>query len=82
MGDTMSDLQGRRAIIMGMDTEGNYQKLTAKVPLAEMSDYSTTLSSITGGRGHFSMKFASYELVPSDVQQKLIAAFEKENSEE
>ena len=81
MGDTMSDLQGRRAIIMGMDAEKGYQKLTARVPLAEMSNYSTTLSSITGGRGAFSMKFSSYELVPTDVQQKLITAFEKENAE-
>lgn len=81
MGDTMSDLQGRRAIIMGMDAEKGYQKLTARVPLAEMSNYSTTLSSITGGRGMFSMKFSSYELVPTDVQQKLITAFEKENAE-
>jgi elongation factor G len=81
MGDTMSDLQGRRAIIMGMDAEKGYQKLTARVPLAEMSNYSTTLSSITGGRGFFSMKFSSYELVPTDVQQKLISAFEKENTE-
>lgn len=81
MGDTMSDLQGRRAIIMGMDAEKGYQKLTARVPLAEMSNYSTTLSSITGGRGAFSMKFSRYELVPTDVQQKLITAFEKENTE-
>ena len=70
MGDVMSDLQGRRAIIMGMSSEKGFEKITAKVPLKEMSSYSTALSSITGGRSSFSMKFASYELVPSDVQEK------------
>ena len=82
MGDIMSDLQSRRAIILGMDSENGYQKLSARVPLAEMSDYSTSLSSITGGRGSFSMKFSNYELVPGDVQEKLIKAFEQENAEE
>ncbi len=82
MGDIMSDLQSRRAIILGMDSENGCQKLSARVPLAEMSDYSTSLSSITGGRGSFSMKFSSYELVPGDVQEKLIKAFEQENAEE
>ena len=62
MGDVMSDLQGRRAIIMGMSSEKGFEKITAKVPLKEMSSYSTALSSITGGRSSFSMKFASYEL--------------------
>ena len=81
MGDIMSDLQSRRAIILGMDSENGYQKLSARVPLAEMSDYSTSLSSITGGRGSFSMKFSNYELVPGDVQEKLIKAFEQENAE-
>ncbi len=75
MGDVMSDLQGRRAMIVGMTSESGYEKLTAKAPLKEMSSYSTALSSLTGGRASFIMKFASYELVPSDVQQKLIAAY-------
>ena len=75
MGDVMSDLQGRRGMI-------GYEKLQAKVPLKEMSTYSTSLSSLTGGRASFIMKFASYELVPGDVQNKLIEAFEKEQSEE
>lgn len=70
MGDVMSDLQGRRAIIMGMSSEKGFEKITAKVPLKEMSSYQQLLSSITGGRSSFSMKFASYELVPSDVQEK------------
>ena len=76
MGDVMSDLQGRRAMIMGMSSEKGYEKLVAKVPLKEMSSYSTALSSLTGGRASFIMKFASYELVPSDVQEKLIKEFE------
>ena len=68
MGDVMSDLQGRRAIIMGMDAEAGYQKLTAKIPLKELANYSVALSSLTGGRASFNAKFASYELVPNDIQ--------------
>jgi elongation factor G len=82
MGDVMSDLQGRRAIIMGMDSEAGYQKLSAKIPLKELSSYSIALSSITGGRASFSTKFASYELVPNDIQQALIKAHEEEMKEE
>ncbi len=82
MGDVMSDLQGRRAMIMGMDSESGFQKLVAKVPLKEMSSYSTALSSLTGGRASFNMKFASYELVPTDVQNKLIKEFEEKEQEE
>ena len=82
MGDVMSDLQGRRAIIMGMSSEKGFEKITAKVPLKEMSSYSTALSSITGGRSSFSMTFASYELVPSDVQEKLLKAYEAEQTDE
>lgn len=82
MGDVMSDLQGRRAIIMGMASEKGFEKITAKVPLKEMSSYSTALSSITGGRSSFSMKFASYELVPSDIQEKLLKAYEAEQTDE
>ena len=78
MGDVMSDLQGRRALIMGMDSEAGYQKLQAKIPLKELSNYSISLSSITGGRASFTTKFASYELVPSDIQQELIKVHEAE----
>ncbi|MDR2810766.1 MAG: elongation factor G [Tannerellaceae bacterium] len=81
LGDVMSDLQGRRSIIMGMNSEKGYEKLLAKVPLKEMSSYSTSLSSITGGRASFTMKFASYELVPADVQEKLLKAY-AENQED
>jgi elongation factor G len=64
-----------------MSSENGYEKLQAKVPLKEMSTYSTSLSSLTGGRASFIMKFASYELVPGDVQNKLIETFEKEEDE-
>lgn len=82
LGDVMSDLQGRRALIMGMESEKGFEKLKAKVPLKEMSSYSTTLSSLTGGRASFTMKFASYELVPSDVQEKLLKEYEAQEKEE
>lgn len=82
MGDVMSDLQGRRGMIIGSESENGYEKLIAKVPLKSMSSYSTTLSSITGGRASFIMKFASYELVPTDLQQKLMKEFEEQSNEE
>jgi elongation factor G len=82
MGDVMGDLQGRRAMIMGMSSEKGFEKLVAKVPLKEMSSYSTALSSLTGGRASFIMKFASYELVPADIQDKLIKEFEAKQTEE
>ena len=82
MGDVMSDLQGRRAIIMGMSSENGFEKLSAKVPLKEMSSYSTALSSITGGRSSFTMKYSSYELVPGDVQEKLLKEYAEKNSED
>ena len=82
MGDVMSDLQGRRALIMGMDSEAGYQKLSAKIPLKELSNYSIALSSLTGGRASFTTKFASYELVPNDIQQELIKQHEAEAKED
>ena len=82
MGDVMGDLQGRRAMIMGMSSEKGFEKLVAKVPLKEMSSYSTALSSLTGGRASFIMKFSSYELVPADVQDKLMKDFEAKQTEE
>ena len=82
MGDVMSDLQGRRALIMGMNSEKGYEKLMAKVPLKEMASYSTSLSSITGGRASFTMKFAGYELVPSEVQEKLLKEYETTQEDE
>ena len=83
MGDVMSDLQGRRGIIMGMSSENGFEKISAKVPLKEMSSYSTALSSITGGRSSFTMNFAGYELVPGDVQDRLLKEYaEKAGADE
>ncbi|MBD5351201.1 MAG: elongation factor G [Bacteroides sp.] len=82
MGDVMSDLQGRRAIIMGMTSENGFEKISARVPLKEMSSYSTALSSITGGRSSFTMRFNGYELVPADVQEKLLKAYAESSTED
>lgn len=81
MGDVMSDLQTRRALILGMEAEKGFQKLKAKVPLKEIQKYSTSLSSLTGGRANFSMKFGEYERVPSDVQQELLKSYEEEEND-
>ena len=82
MGDVMSDLQTRRAMVQGMSSERGFEKITARVPLAEMNRYSTSLSSITGGRAMYSMKFADYAQVPGDIQTKLIEAFAAEDKDE
>ncbi len=82
MGDVMSDLQGRRAMIMGMGSEKGMEKITAKVPLKEMHRYTTSLSSITGGRGVFNIAFDNYEKVPAEVQDELLKAYEAEQEEE
>lgn len=82
MGDVMTDLQGRRSVIMGMDSEGNYQIVKAKVPLAEMNRYSTALSSMTSGSGTYTLKYDDYAQVPGDVQTALLKAYEEEESDE
>ncbi len=71
-GDVMGDLQSRRAMISGMDSEGHYQKIMADVPLAELDDYGSTLRSITGGKAKFTMKLTGYQLVPHTIQQDLV----------
>ena len=75
MGSVMSDLQNRRAMIMGMDSDKGFDRLQARVPLAELYRYSTTLSSLTSGAATYTMKFDCYEQVPSDVQDKLLKAY-------
>ena len=75
MGAVMSDLQNRRAMILGMESDKGFDRLSASVPLAELYRYSTTLSSLTSGSATYSMKFASYEQVPADVQDKLLKAY-------
>lgn len=82
MGDVMSDLQNRRAMIEGMSSDKGFERLVARVPLAEMYRYSTTLSSLTNGRATYSMKFASYEQVPADVQEKLLKAYANTDKDE
>jgi elongation factor G len=81
MGDVMSDLQGRRAMIEGMSSEKGFEKLKARVPLAEMGKYSTALSSLTNGRATFTMTFADYSSVPHEVQEELLKAYEAEQEE-
>jgi elongation factor G len=82
MGDAMSDLQSRRALVLGMSSENGFEKISAKVPLAEMNKYQTSLSSNTGGRGYYSMKFAEYSAVPGEVQDQLLKEYEAEQEEE
>lgn len=82
MGDVMSDLQTRRALIMGMEAEDDFQKIKAKVPLNEIQRYSTSLSSITAGRAIFTKTFASYERVPNEVQDELLKAYEESQENE
>ncbi len=75
MGSVMSDLQNRRAMIMGMESDKGFDRLNARVPLAELYRYSTSLSSLTSGAATYTMQFASYEQVPADVQDKLLKAY-------
>jgi elongation factor G len=82
MGDVMSDMQTRRAIIQGMDSEGLYQKIIARVPLAELYQYSSTLRALTQGRAKFSQEFKEYNPVPHDIQQKLIAEYQESQDED
>ncbi|MFB6343647.1 elongation factor G [Saccharicrinis sp. FJH62] len=82
MGDVMSDLQGRRGMIMGMESEKGFEKLSAKVPLKEMNSYSTSLSSNSGGRARYTMAFASYEKVPPEIQDILLKEYEESEDEE
>ena len=82
MGDVMSDLQGRRAIVEGMNSEKGFEKITAKVPLSEMHKYSTSLGSLTGGRATYTMKFFEYQQVPGEIQEQLIKDFQAKKEEE
>jgi elongation factor G len=82
MGDVMSDLQGRRAIVQGMSSEKGFEKITAKVPLAEMNKYSTALSSLSSGRAMYSMKFDEYTQVPGEIQEELLKAYAAEQEDE
>jgi elongation factor G len=82
MGDVMSDLQGRRAIVLGMSSEKGLEKISARVPLAEMNKYSTALSSLTNGRAMYGMKFDEYAQVPPDIQEQLLKSYQEDEAEE
>ena len=82
MGSCMSDLQNRRALIEGMGSDKGFDVIKARVPLAELYKYSTTLSSLTSGSATFTMEFADYQPVPSDVQDKLLKAYAEQDTDE
>ena len=82
MGACMSDLQNRRALIEGMGSEKGFEVIKARVPLAELYRYSTTLSSLSSGSATFTMDFADYQPVPGDVQDKLLKAYLEEEKED
>jgi elongation factor G len=82
MGDVMSDLQNRRAMIEGMSSEKGFEVLKARVPLAELNKYSTTLSSLSSGRATFTMQFSDYQQVPAEVQDKLLKEYEAQEKED
>jgi elongation factor G len=81
-GGIISDLQSRRCVIEGMDTEGHFTKISVKVPLSEMQDYSSSLRSITQGRAKFRLSFSEYAPVPFETQRKLIDEYHKTSKEE
>jgi len=74
MGDVMTDLQGRRSVVLGVEAKGNYQVIKTKTPLAELDRYSTSLLSITQGKGSFTSRFSEYSIVPSDIQTKIVSS--------
>lgn len=79
-GEVMGDLQTRRAVVLGMDSENHYQKVTALVPLAQLNDYGSSLRSLSGGKAKFKMKFSSYQLVPTHIQNELVKSHSKESA--
>lgn len=82
MGDVMGDISSRRGKIMGMDSEGKFQIIRSKIPLAELFKYSTTLRSMTQGRGIHNRAFSHYEEVPGEIAEKIIEQAKKEKEEE
>ncbi len=82
MGDVMGDISGRRGKILGMDSDGGFQIIKAQVPQSELYHYSTTIRSLTGGRGIHSEELSHYEEVPRDLEKKIIAASQKDEEDE
>ena len=81
MGDVMGDISSKRGKILGMDSDGRFQKIKANIPLAELYKYSSNLRSLTQGRGNHTRKFAYYEEVPKEVEQKIIDEYNKSREE-
>lgn len=82
MGDVMGDISSRRGKISGMDAEGPFQVIKAKVPLSELYKYSTHLRSLTSGRGIHHREFSHYEEVPKEVETKIVEEYKKSKEEE
>jgi elongation factor G len=82
MGDVMSDMQGRRAIIEGMNSEKGFEVIKAKAPLKEMNKYSTSLSSLSGGRAFYTMSYNKYDKVPPEIQEQLLSDYEAQSKKE
>ena len=81
MGDVMGDVSSRRGKIMGMDSEGSFQVIKAQIPQSELYNYSTTIRSLTGGRGIHSESFSHYEYLPQELQKRFIAESQSDNDE-
>jgi elongation factor G len=81
MGDVMGDLSTRRGKISGMESEGRFQLLKAKVPLAELHDYATKLRSMTAGRASYTRTFSHYDPVPKDIEAQIVAEYKAEKEE-
>ncbi len=82
MGDVMGDLNSRRGRVQGMDSQGSLQVIKAQVPMAEILSYASTLKSITGGRGNYTMVFSHYDEVPFQIQEKIVSEYKGEEEEE
>jgi elongation factor G len=78
MGDVMGDLTSRRGQIEGMEPRGNAQVIQAKVPLSEMFGYATDVRSLTQGRATYTMQFGTYEPIPGNIQEDIVAKFRGE----
>lgn len=81
MGDVMGDVSSRRGKILGMDAKGKYQIIKANIPLAELYKYSSTLRSLTQGRGNHTKQFAFYDEVPKEVETKIVEEYKKQKEE-
>ena len=81
MGDVMGDISGRRGKIMGVDSDGHFQKVKAQLPQAELHNYATKIRSLTGGRGFHTETHSHYENLPREFEQKVIAAYKRQREE-